>query len=69
MSSPTLFRMRNPEEAYGREKKTGKKREETHMQIEVWLLLNVCVLTLPRVWVKVQSKSAFFKMNYLILTK
>lgn len=69
MSSPTLFRMRIPEEAYGREKRTGKKREETHMQIEVWLLLNVCVLTLPRVWVKVQSKSAFFKMNYLILTK
>lgn len=38
------------------------------MQSEVWLLLNVCVLTLPKRWVKVQSKSVFL-MNHLVLTK
>lgn len=60
LTSPTPFRVGNPEEAYGREKKDRKKkREEIHMQSGVWLLLNVCVLTLSKVWVKVQSKSAF----------
>lgn len=34
------------------------------MQREVWLLLNVCVLTLPKRWVKVQSKSVFFNESF-----